>query len=112
MAMNAKQMKEFEWKQRVTVIRKGKPSEPIVNQVRFDSNGNMERTTISAPAQQPSGGIRGKIAANTKAEVKGIMELVGQYNKPQQMVMSVKKRHHIRERQRNPRRGQRPDSAE
>jgi hypothetical protein len=91
MAMNAKQMKEYEWKQRVTVFRKGKPTEPIIDQVRFDSSGKMERTTISAPAEQPSGGIRGRIAANTKSEVKGIMELVGQYNKPQQIVDTVRK---------------------
>lgn len=90
MAMNAKQMKQYEWKQRVTVYRKGKPSEPIISQVRFDSSGQMQRTTISAPPQQ-TGGIRGRIAANTKEEVKGIMELVGQYNRPQEIVDAVRK---------------------
>jgi hypothetical protein len=90
MAMNAQQMKQYEWKQRVTVFRNGKPSEPMINQVRFDSSGKMERTTISAPPQQ-TGGIRGRIAAKTRDEVKGIMEQVGEYNKPQEIVEAVKK---------------------
>lgn len=90
MGMNVKQVVQYEWKQRVTVVRKGKPTEPIVDQVRFDSSGKMQRTTLSAPPEQ-TGGIRGRIAAGVKENVKDIMELAGQYNKPQQMVEAVKK---------------------
>ncbi len=91
MAMNAKRVVQYEWKQRVTVIRRGNPSEPIIDQVRFDSNGQMQRTTISAPQQKQMGGIRGRIAAGVKENVKDIMELAGSYNKPQQMMEAVKK---------------------
>ena len=91
MGMNVKQMVQYEWKQRVTVIRKGTPSEPMVDQVRFDSSGQMQRTTISAPPQKQMGGIRGRVAAGVKENVKDIMELAGSYNKPQQMVAAVKK---------------------
>jgi hypothetical protein len=89
MAANAKRVVQYDWKQRITVIRKGRPSEPVIDQVHFDSSGKMQRSTISAPEQK--GGIRGRIAAGVKEDVKGIMELVGQYNKPQQMVEAVQK---------------------
>ncbi len=91
MAMNAKRVVQYEWKQRVTVIRRGNPSEPMIDQVRFDSTGQMQRTTISAPPQKQMGGIRGKMAAGVKENVKDIMQLVGSYNKPQQMMEAVKK---------------------
>ncbi len=91
MAMNAKRVVQYEWKQRVTVIRRRNPSEPVINQVRFDSSGQLQRTTISAPQQKQMGGIRGKIAAEVKENVNDIMELAGSYNKPQQMIEAVKK---------------------
>jgi hypothetical protein len=91
MAINAKRVVQYEWKQRVTVIRRGNPSEPMISQIRFDSSGQMQRTIISAPQQKQMGGIRGKIAAEVKENVKEIMELAGSYNKPQQMMEAVKK---------------------
>ncbi len=91
MGMNVKKMMQYEWKQRVTVIHRGKPAEPMISQVRFDSTGQMQRTVISAPQQKEMGGIRGKIAAGVKENVKGIMELAGRYNKPQQMMEAIKK---------------------
>ena len=91
MGMNVKQMMQYEWKQRVTVVRRGTPSEPLIDQVRFDSSGQMQRTTLSAPQQKQMGGIRGRVAAGVKENVKDIMELAGSYNKPQQMIAAVKK---------------------
>ncbi len=91
MALNAKRVVQYEWKQRVTVVHRGTPSEPMIDQIRFDSAGQMQRTTISAPEQKQMGGIRGRVAANVKENVKGIMELAGQYNKPQQMMEAIKK---------------------
>jgi hypothetical protein len=91
MAMNVKQVMQYEWKQRITVVRRGKLSEPVIDQIRFDSSGQMERTTISAPEQKQMGGIRGRIAAGVKEDVKNIMQLAGQYNRPQQMADAVKK---------------------
>jgi hypothetical protein len=61
MGANAKRVVQYEWKQRITVVRKGRPAEPVVDQVRFDSTGQMQRTTISAPAQEKRG-VRGRIA--------------------------------------------------
>jgi hypothetical protein len=91
MAANAKRMMHYEWKQRITVVRKGQPSEPVINQVRFDSTGQMQRTTLSAPEQKQMRGLRGRVAAGVKEDVKQIMELAGSYNKPQQMVEAIKK---------------------
>jgi hypothetical protein len=89
MASNSKRVMQYEWKQRVTVVRKGKPAEPVIDQVHFDSTGKMQRTTISAPPAMS--GIKGKIAAGVKENVKAIMEIVARYNKPLQMVEAVKK---------------------
>jgi hypothetical protein len=91
MAANAKRMMHYEWKQRITVVRKGQPSEPVINQIRFDSTGQMQRTTLSAPEQRQMRGLRGRVAAGVKEDVKEIMELAGSYNKPQQMMEAVKK---------------------
>jgi hypothetical protein len=89
MAANAKRMTQYEWKQRITVVRKGKAAEPVIDQVRFDSSGRMQRTALSAPKEM--GGIRGRIQAGVKENVQEIMDLVGSYNKPQQMLEFVKK---------------------
>jgi hypothetical protein len=89
MTSNSKRVMQYEWKQRVTVIRKGKPAEPVIDQVHFDSTGNMQRTTISTPPEMS--GLKGKIAAGVKENVKEIMEIVARYNKPLQMVEAVKK---------------------
>lgn len=91
MAANTKRIVQYEWKQRITVIRKGNPSEPVIDQVRFGTDGQMQRTTISAPEQKEMRGLRGKIAAGVKEDVKEMMELAGRYNKPQQMAATVKK---------------------
>jgi hypothetical protein len=89
MAANAKRVTQYEWKQRITVVRKGKPAEPVIDQVRFDSSGKLQRTTISAPPAMS--GIRGRIQAGVKENVQEIMELAGRYNKPQQMLEFIKK---------------------
>ncbi|MGA8597305.1 MAG: hypothetical protein WB676_21535 [Bryobacteraceae bacterium] len=34
-------MTQHQWKQRITVVRKGNPSEPIIEQISFDSTGQM-----------------------------------------------------------------------
>jgi len=49
MAANAKRLVQYEWKQRITVVRNGRPSEPIICKVSFNSSGEMQRTTMSAP---------------------------------------------------------------
>ncbi len=91
MTANAKRMMQYEWKQRITVVRKGQPSEPVINQVRFDSAGKMQRTTLSAPEQKQKRGLRGRVASSVKEDVTQIMELAASYNKPQQMMEAVKK---------------------
>lgn len=88
MGVNAKRVMQYQWKQRITVVRRGKPAEPVIDQVSFGSSGQMQRTTISAPPKM--GGIRGRIAAGVKEDVKDIMNLVAQYNKPQQMIGTVR----------------------
>jgi hypothetical protein len=89
MAANTKRLVQYQWKQRITVTRKGKPAQPVIDQVSFDPEGGMRRTTLSAPEKMS--GIRGRVAAGVQENVKSIMELVGRYNKPQQMIAAIKK---------------------
>lgn len=89
MAENAKKVMQYEWKQSITVTRKGKPATPVIDQVSFDSSGKMQRSTLSAAPKQMSG-LRGKIEANVKTTVKEMMELAASYNKPQQIAAFVK----------------------
>lgn len=91
MVANARRVTQYEWKQRITVIRKGTPAVPVVDQIRFGADGQMQRTTISAPEQKELRGLRGKIAAGVREDVKQMMELVGSYNNPQQMIAAIRK---------------------
>lgn len=89
MSANARQIVNYEWKQRITVVRKGTPAAPVIDQIRFDSAGQMQRTTLSGPEQKDSHGIRGRIEADVRANVKDMMEVAGSYNKPGQMKKAV-----------------------
>lgn len=91
MARNARSIVQYSWKQRITVIRKGSPTEPVIDQIRFDSTGQMERTTISGPDPSQMHGLRGKIAAGVRENVQQILALVARYNKPQQMAATIRK---------------------
>jgi hypothetical protein len=95
MAANSKRLTHYEWKQRVTVVHRGKPAEPIISKVSFDGAGQMQRTTISAPQAKQMSGFRGRIAGQVqekvKEDVKNIMQLAGEYNKPQQMAQAIRK---------------------
>ena len=91
LALNMKLITQYEWKQQITVVRKGTPAEPILERVQIDDAGQMQRTVLSGPDQTKLHGLRAKIAAEVRADVKGMMELVSRYNRPQKLMEAIGK---------------------
>lgn len=42
-------MTSYQWKQKTTVIRKGSPLEPMIDELRFDATGQLQRITLVKP---------------------------------------------------------------
>src|SRR5687768_14825932 len=52
MGANGKQMMSYQWKQKITVIRKGNPLEPTLEELRFDATGQLHRMSIAKPEEK------------------------------------------------------------
>jgi len=86
---NSQSLKWYIWKQRLEIQLKGETKKVTLNMVRYDAQGNEQKTPMSEEPQaqqqqqQPSGGKRGgrlkaKVVENKKEEFKEMMEgLVG-----------------------------------
>ena len=55
MGANGKQMMSYQWKQKTTVIRKGNPLEPMIDELRFDASGQIQRITLVKPEEKRMG---------------------------------------------------------
>ena len=81
---NSQALKWFIWKQRLEIQLKGETKKVTLNMVRYDVEGNEQKTPLSEEPQpqqqqQPSGGKRGgrlkaKIVENKKEEFKEMLE--------------------------------------
>jgi hypothetical protein len=91
MGANSKQMISYKWKQKVTVIRKGKPMEPMLEELRFDATGQLQRMTLVKPEEKRMGPLRARKAAETKESVQEVMQLARQYSNPQQLTQAIQK---------------------
>lgn len=83
MKANGKQMTSFQWKQKVTVMRKGKALDPMIEELRFDANGQLQRTTLVKPEEKHMGPLRARKAAEVKESVQDVMQLARRYASPQ-----------------------------
>ena len=88
---NSKQMKSYQWKQRITVFRKGDPTEPILEEVRFDSSGQLQRITLAKPEPKRMGPIRSRKAAEIKESIQEVMQLAARYTHPQTLGQAIQK---------------------
>jgi hypothetical protein len=91
MQANGKQMAAFQWKQKTTVFRKGKPLDPMIEELRFDATGQLQRITLVKPEQKRMGPIRARKAADTKESIQEVMQLAGRYANPQQLAQAIQK---------------------
>ena len=91
MGANGKQMVSYQWKQKVTVVRKGTPLDPMIEELRVDSAGQLQRVTIVKPEEKRMGPLRARKAAETKESVQDVMALARQYASPQQISQAIQK---------------------
>jgi hypothetical protein len=88
---NSKQMVTYQWKQKVTVFRKGNAMEPRIEEVRFDANGQAQRITLAKPEEKRMGPLRARKAAEVKEDIQETMQLAGRYANPQQIAAAIQK---------------------
>lgn len=88
MAKNAAELRKYTFKQRTEVRLDGETKNVRLEQVRFDLDGNLQRTTLTppAPSQQRTPGLRGKVAARkretTTEYIERLMRLSQRYLAP------------------------------
>lgn len=91
MGANAKQTMPYQWKQKITVVRKGNPMPPIIELLRFDATGQMQRMTISRPEEKKMGPLKARKAAGVKEDVQAVMQMAGRYANPQTLRDAIEK---------------------
>lgn len=88
MAKNAAELRKYTFKQRTEVRLDGETKNVRLEQVRFDLDGNLQRTALTPPAPSPQKqqGLRGKVAAKKRAAttdyVESLMRLSQRYLAP------------------------------
>lgn len=88
---NGQQLAAMQWKQKVTVIRKGTAMAPIVEEIRFDATGQMRRTTLARPEQKRMGPLKARKAADIKDNIEEAMQLARQYADPRTFAQAVER---------------------
>ena len=91
MGANGKQMKSYQWKQKTTVIRKGSPLEPMLDELRFDATGQIQRITLIKPEEKKMGPLRARKAAEVKDSIQHVMQLARRYASPQLLSDAIRK---------------------
>ncbi len=91
MGANAKQMTPYQWKQKVTIVRKGIPAGTILEEIRFDASGQPQRIILAKPEEKPMGPLRARKAADVKESVHEVMQLAGRYASPQLLSQAIQK---------------------
>lgn len=76
MMENAEELRKYSFKQRTEVSMDGDVRSVRLDQIRFDLDGNLERTSLTpAAAQSPSArGLRGKVVAKKREEIGNYVE--------------------------------------
>lgn len=91
MGANGKQVTAYQWKQKITVIRKGTPLEPVIEEIRFDATGQPHRMTLAQPKEEKMGPLRAKKKAEIKETIQEVMQLARVYASPQKLKEAIQK---------------------
>jgi len=91
MQANGRQMMSYQWKQKVTVIRKGNALDPFIEELRFDATGHLQKTTLVKPEERKMGPLKARKAADIKESVQEVMQLARSYASPQQIGQAIQK---------------------
>jgi hypothetical protein len=73
-AENKQKLQQYQWTETQQVTLKGDAKPPSQNLCRYGPNGNVQKTAIGPPPEQPSGGrMKQKIIAKKKGEMQDYM---------------------------------------
>jgi hypothetical protein len=61
----------------------------MIEEVRFDATGRMDRMALSKPEERRMGPLRARKAAEIKEDVQDVMRLAGRYASPQQIAEAI-----------------------
>ena len=82
---NATLLRQYSWKMRIETTIKGETKPAAVYQLRFDLDGKLQKTLLTAPAEEPSGlGKRFKAKKQKEAKewAEDLAEVVKRYLSP------------------------------
>ncbi len=88
---NAKQVAQYQWKQRITVVRKGHRLEPTVQEVRFDASGQPVRTVLVKPAEKHYGPLKARKVAEVKDDIQETLQLAFRYANPRELAGAIER---------------------
>jgi hypothetical protein len=93
-AANQQALHQYQWTETTQLTLKGDPKPPSTNICRYGPDGQVQKTLISAPPQQPSGGrLKERIIEKKKAEMQQYMgdvkALLSQYVPPDPQKMQA-----------------------
>jgi len=91
-AENKQKLQQYQWTETTQLTLKGDEKPPAQNLCQYGPDGQVQKTPIGPPPQQPSGGrLKERIIEKKKAEMKDYMgevkELLGQYVPPDSQKM-------------------------
>lgn len=74
-AENKQKLQQYTWIETTQVTLKGDPKPPTQNSCRYGPDGQVQKTPIGSPPQQPSGGkMKQRIIEKKKEEMKDYMQ--------------------------------------
>lgn len=91
MGANGKQTVAYQWKQKTTIIRKGNASAVKLDEIRFDSTGQMQRITLMKPEEKKMAPIKARKVAEVREDVEDVMRLAGRYASPRELAQAIKR---------------------
>jgi len=86
-AENQQRLHQYQWTETTQLNLKGDPKPPTENLCQYGPDGQVQKTAIGPPPQQPSGGrMKQRVVAKKKGEMKDYMQdvkgLLGMYVPP------------------------------
>lgn len=73
-AENKQRLRQYQWTETIQLTLKGDPKDPTQNLCQYGPDGQIQKTPIGPPPEQPSGGrVKQRVIAKKKAEMKDYM---------------------------------------
>jgi hypothetical protein len=83
---NAMLLKQYSWTMRAAVTYNGKSMPPQLYMMRYDANGNLQKTPLTVQQQQSYHGLRGRVkkkkVGEAEKDIESVVEVVKTYSAP------------------------------